>query len=73
MTGNVKPLVEINRRAIPLLYRELGVVDAVRFLKQFTVGLGDYTQEREVLFAGKTLEQILREIEQMRKPSEGAL
>lgn len=67
MIVKVKPLVEINRRAIPLLYRELGVVDAVRFLKQFTPGLGDYTQEREALFAGKTLEQIVSEIEQMRK------
>lgn len=62
----VKPLVEINRRAIYLLLRELGIVDAVRFLKQFTPGLGDYTQEREALFAGKTLEQILDELERMR-------
>ncbi|MBC7225599.1 MAG: hypothetical protein H5T61_00005 [Thermoflexales bacterium] len=67
MVVELKPLVEINRQAIPLLYRELGVVNAVRFLKQFTSGLGDYTQEREALFSGKTLEQIVREIEQMRK------
>lgn len=66
MTVEVKPLVEINRRAIYLLLRELGIVDAVRFLKQFTPGLGDYTQEREALFAGKTLEQILDELERMR-------
>jgi len=73
MSVEVKPLVEINRRALSLLYRELGVVDAVRFLKQFTSGLGDYTQEREVLFAGKTLDQIVSEIEQMRKPAQPAL
>jgi hypothetical protein len=73
MSLEVKPLVEINRRAISLLYRELGVVDAVRFLKQFTSGLGDYAQEREVLFASKTLEQIVSEIEQMRKPAQPAL
>lgn len=66
MTVEVKPLVEINRRAIFLLLRELGIVDVVRFIKQFTPGLGNYTQEREVLFAGKTLEQILDEIERMR-------
>ncbi|MFN3763664.1 MAG: hypothetical protein ACK4WK_10770 [Anaerolineae bacterium] len=66
----VKPLVEINQRAIPLLYRELGVVDAVRFLKQFTSGLGDYTREREALFAGRTLEQIVSEIEQVRRHAE---
>lgn len=65
----VRPLVEINQRAIPLLYRELGIVDAVRFLKQFTPGWGNYTQEREVLFAGKTLEQIVSEIEQRRQPA----
>jgi hypothetical protein len=73
MSLEVKPLVEINRRAMSLLYRELGVVDAVRFLKQFTSGLGDYAQEREVLFASKTLEQIVSEIEQMRKPAQPAL
>ena len=29
-------LVEINQQAIHLLYKVLGVVDAVRFRKQFT-------------------------------------
>lgn len=46
MTVEVIPLVEINRQAIHLLYQELGIVNAVRFLKQFTTGLGDYTEER---------------------------
>ncbi|MFZ5809941.1 MAG: hypothetical protein ACOY16_11725 [Chloroflexota bacterium] len=64
-----KPLVEINQQAIHLLYRELGVVDTVRFLKQFTVGFGDYIKEREVLFGSKTLDQIVNEIEQRRKTS----
>ena len=31
-----KPLVEVNLQAIRLLYKELGVVDAVRFLRQFS-------------------------------------
>jgi hypothetical protein len=69
MITEVKPLTEINRQAIHLLYQELGVINAVRFLKQFTVGFGDYTKEREVLFGSKTLEQIVDEIEQMRKPA----
>lgn len=64
MTG--KPLIEINRQAMELLYRELGIVDTVRFLKQFTTGLGDYTVEREALFAGKTLDQIVNDIARMR-------
>jgi hypothetical protein len=69
MISEVKTLAEINQHAIRLLYKELGVVDAVRFLKQFTVGFGDYTKEREVLLGSKTLDQIIDEIEQMRKPS----
>lgn len=69
MITEVKPLAEINQQAIRLLYQELGAVNAVRFLKQFTVGFGDYTQEREVLFGSKTLDQIVNEIEQRRKPS----
>lgn len=64
MITEVKPLTELNQQAIHLLYRELGVINAVRFLKQFTVGFGDYTKERELLFANKTLEQIVSEIEQ---------
>jgi hypothetical protein len=69
MIIEVKPLTEINQQAIHLLYQELGVINAVRFLKQFTVGFGDYTKEREVLFASKTLDQVVNEIEQMRKPA----
>ena len=63
MITEVKPLVEINRQAIRLLYQELGVVNAVRFLRQFTAGFGDYTRERELLFGTKPLEEIVGEIE----------
>jgi hypothetical protein len=68
MITEMRPLIEINQQAINLLYKELGVVDAVRFLKQFTQGYGNYTQEREVIFAQKSLEEIVNEIEKRRKP-----
>lgn len=66
MTMTMKPLVEINQQAIRLLYQELGIVDAVRFLRQFTAGFGDYTKERDALFAGKSLQEIVGEIEQQK-------
>jgi hypothetical protein len=69
MIPEMRPLIEINLQAINLLYKELGVVDAVRFLKQFTQGYGNYTQEREVLFANKSLDEIVSEIEKRRKPA----
>ena len=68
MITEMRPLVEINMQAINLLYKELGVVDAVRFLKQFTQGYGNYTQERDNLFANKSLDEIVSEIEKRRKP-----
>ncbi|TAH51776.1 MAG: hypothetical protein EYC68_10480 [Chloroflexota bacterium] len=70
MITDVKPLIEINQQAIHLLYKELGVVDAVRFLKQFTQGYGNYTQEREVIFANKSLDDIVSEIEKRRKTAQ---
>ncbi|OGO18509.1 MAG: hypothetical protein A2Z14_19925 [Chloroflexi bacterium RBG_16_48_8] len=69
MTVEVKPLVEINQQALRLLYRELGVVNAVRFLKQFTAGFGDYTKERDALFGKKTLEEIIDEMGRQRESS----
>lgn len=68
MMTEMRPLVEINLQAINLLYKELGVVDAVRFLKQFSQGYGNYTQERENLFANQSLDEIVSEIEKRRKP-----
>ncbi|MEW6578704.1 MAG: hypothetical protein AB1435_05865 [Chloroflexota bacterium] len=67
MTTEVKPLAEINQQAIRLLYREMGIANAVRFLRQFTAGFGDYTRERDTLFGQKTLEEIVGEIESQRQ------
>ena len=59
-----KPLAIITQEAITLLYQKLGVVDTVRFLNQFTNGIGNYTEERRTLFADKTLDEIIDEIKQ---------
>jgi hypothetical protein len=64
MTVQIKPLSEINQQAIHLLYEELGVVDAVRFLQQFSSGYGNYTKERRQIFTNETLDGIIREMKQ---------
>ena len=69
MTVQTKPLAEVTRRAIAVLARELGAADTLRFVNQFTTGLGDYTKEREVLFGKKTLDEIVSEIENRRASS----
>jgi hypothetical protein len=62
MTIKRKPLAEVTQRAIAILCRELGTADTIRFINQFTTGHGDYTSERDALFAGITLDQILADI-----------
>ncbi len=67
MITDFRPLIEVNQQAISLLYKELGVIDAVRFLKQFTQGYGNYTLDRELIFANKSLDDVVNEIDKRRK------
>jgi hypothetical protein len=71
MTLKHKPLAEVTQRAIEILCRELGAVDTMRFINQFTNGYGDYTSERDVLFEGETLDQIIADIKKKR-PGDGS-
>jgi hypothetical protein len=66
MVVEAKPLAEITHEAIKLLYQKLGIVNTVRFLNQFTIGYGNYTEEREGLFGDLTLDEVISEIKQSR-------
>lgn len=62
MTTATMPLTEITRAAIHVLCRELGVVNTARFLNQFNLGYGNYTLERDELFANLTVDAIIDDI-----------
>jgi len=62
MTVELKPLAEVTQEAIRVLVQGIGLVNTVRFVNQFTVGYGNYTEERAQLFAGMTLDDIVSEI-----------
>jgi hypothetical protein len=62
MITDIKPLAEITAQALRLLYQQMGVVDTVRFVSQFTAGYGNYTEEREQLFGDLTLDDIVSAI-----------
>lgn len=66
MVAEARPLAEITRDAFRVLYKEIGLVNTVRFVNQFTTGYGNYTEERDQLFAGMTLDDIVSEIKQKR-------
>lgn len=59
MSIQPKPLSEITQEAVDILFKEIGIVSTVRFLNQFTIGYGNYTEEREALFKDVALDEIV--------------
>lgn len=66
MIAETRPLAEITREAIQILFREIGVVDTMRFINQYTTGYGNYTEERQELFADQTLDDLVSQIKERR-------
>ena len=62
MSVAARPLAETTHKAIAVLSKELGIVETVRFLTQFSTGFGDYTRERDAIFRSFTMDEILSEI-----------
>ncbi len=62
MIATPQPLTEITQEALRLLYRELGLVNTIRFLNQFTTGFGNYTEERRVLLEDQTPDEVFAEL-----------
>lgn len=62
MTVETRPLAEITQVALRLLYRDLGIVNTVRFLNQFTTGFGNYTEERRALIENQTFDEVLADV-----------
>ena len=72
MITEEKPLAQVTQEAIRVLCKEIGVVNTVRFVNQFTAGYGNYTEEREQLLEGLTLDGIVSDIRRKKekaKPS----
>ncbi len=70
MIAEPRPLTEITQEAIRLLLREMGIVNTLRFLNQYTTGYGNYTEEREQRFGRLTLDEIIAEIKKDRPTAE---
>ena len=66
MSVQIQPISQLSDRARYALVRELGVVDSMRFLRQFRSGSGNYTAERDQLFGDKSVKSIVAEIEARR-------
>lgn len=67
MSTTTKTLSEITDEAIAILCRDLGVVETLRFIRQFSNGLGDYTKERQERHDPRTVNDIVEQIKQERR------
>jgi hypothetical protein len=55
--------VELNRKGFKALVDALGYADAIRFIRQYDNGSGDYTKERHQWLDQLTLEDIWADIQ----------
>jgi hypothetical protein len=71
MNGNVamdyrNPAI-VRKAGMSVLQKELGTVGTVYFLRQFEVGNGNYTKEREQLLADITIDEIVKSVRELDK------
>ena len=66
MAVALKPLREVTQEALRVLFREIGVANTIRFLNQFSLGQGNYTEEREQLVADLSLDELVKAIRDRR-------
>ncbi len=66
---------ELRRRGLELLVRELGYVDAMRFLHQYETGSGDYTRDRDQFLPAGSPDKLVKEADKLvpeRQSDQGA-
>ncbi len=54
--------IELYRKGFKALVDALGYDDAIRFIRQFDAGSGDYTTERHQWLDSLTMDEILADI-----------
>ncbi len=62
----LKTLKEIKEEGWEVLVERLGIAGATMFIMEHEEGHGDYTEERKKLFHGKTLDEIVSEIKELK-------
>ncbi|MCL1466150.1 hypothetical protein [Argonema galeatum] len=62
--------LELNQKGFEALIAALGYADAVRFIKQFDMGTGDYTKDRDRWLNALGLDDIWADLKQQQVPKE---
>ncbi len=61
MTAAITNPVELRSRGFQALVKELGWVNAVRFLREYESGAGDYVRERDAILPDWDAETLVKE------------
>lgn len=61
---------EIRQLGIEALTKALGPTGMARFMQQFKIGSGDYTENRDKILGNPTIDEIFARIEERRKQQE---
>jgi hypothetical protein len=61
---------ELRHRGFQALTQALGWVNAVRFLRQYDPGSGNYTEERKTLLPDWDASTLIREARKLQEPRE---
>ncbi|MBM3235437.1 hypothetical protein FJZ31_03980 [Candidatus Poribacteria bacterium] len=62
--------IELRQQGFAVLVEHVEIANALRFMRQFEVGQGDYTKERDALLEGETVEQLASKIRASRRPKD---
>jgi hypothetical protein len=63
----MKTLNQIRNEGFSALAKSLGPVDAIRFLRQFDLGHGDYTANRHRILGTPTAAEVMKQIKARRR------
>ncbi len=58
-------LDRIRKKGIDILTKELGPVGMAYFIQQYDAGHGDYTKERQEIFKGISIDEVIDKIDDM--------
>jgi len=61
---------DLRREGLRILLDRLGPADTIRFLQQFDIGAGDYTQERGQWLDGLTPDELFEAIQRRQHSSQ---
>ena len=68
--ANARTPVSLQKAGLDALVQALGAIDAIRFIRLFDNGYGDYTKERHAIWDNMSVDDILDDMKKRNKDSE---